>query len=87
MIGDGVAVLLAAPVPGSISCDAPFDLPLEAFVLTGKTLSEDGLCGAIDGYSQFLTQEPADRISLDGSSFGAVRIEAEDLPDPVARRL
>jgi hypothetical protein len=65
--------------------DFEFNFPLESFVLIGKTLSTDQLCGAVGGYSQFLTKNPADRINLDGSSFGAVRIEGETLPEVVDR--
>ena len=64
--------------------DAPVDFPLESFVLTGKTTSTDSFCGAMGGYAQFLTPSPADRINMDGSSFGAVRIEGDTLPEAVA---
>jgi hypothetical protein len=65
--------------------DADVGVPIESFVLTGKAISVDSFCGALGGYAQFLTQSPADRIDLDGSNFGAVRIEGETLPEPVDR--
>jgi hypothetical protein len=64
--------------------DADVAFPLESFVLSGKTLSTDEFCGAVGGYAQFLTQSPADRINLVGSSFGAVRIDGDTLPPSVA---
>jgi hypothetical protein len=63
--------------------DIEGSIDIESFILTGKTTSTDGLCGGLGGYAQFLTQSAADRISLDGSSFGAVRIEGATLPEPV----
>jgi hypothetical protein len=64
--------------------DIEGSIDIESFVLTGKTTSTDGLCGGLGGYAQFLTPSAADRISLDGSSFGAVRIEGDTLPEPVS---
>jgi hypothetical protein len=63
--------------------DADVPIPIESFVLTGKTISTDSFCGGVDGYAQFLTQSPADRINLYGSRFGAVRIAGDTLPDPL----
>lgn len=65
--------------------DAEVGVPLESFVLAGNSTSNDSFCGALGGYAQFLTQSPADRINLDGSNFGAVRIKGETLPEPVDR--
>ncbi len=62
-----------------VDVDTPF--PLESFVVTAKTVSDDVFCGGVTGHAQFLTQYPADRINLDGSTFGAVRIEGETLPE------
>jgi hypothetical protein len=65
--------------------DIEGNIDIESFILTAKTVSPDGFCGALGGYAQFLTPSPADRISLDGSNFGAVRIEGDTLPTPVDR--
>lgn len=67
--------------------DADVGVPIESFILTGKTTSADGFCGALGGYAQFLTKSPADRINLDGSRFGAVRITDAELPEAVDRCL
>ncbi|MFZ1865391.1 MAG: sialidase family protein [Polyangiales bacterium] len=63
--------------------DADIPIPIESFVVSGKTISLDGFCGGVDGYAQFLSPSPADRINLDGSKFGAVRIVGDTLPEPV----
>ncbi len=59
----------------------PF-LTVNDFVLTGKTLSADSFCGDAGGYGQVLGSSPADRIGLDGSTFGARRIIGDTLPMP-----
>jgi hypothetical protein len=61
----------------------PF-LTVHGFTLTGVTTSADAFCGAVGGYSQVFGSEPSDRIRLDGSTFGAVRITGATLPTPVA---
>lgn len=66
-----------------VDIEGTIDVP--SFVLTGKTTSPDTLCGGVGGHAQFLTQFPADRISLDGSNFGAARIENDVLPTPIDR--
>jgi hypothetical protein len=71
------------------------DVPLEAypdlgdpvltvneFVLSGATTSSDGFCGFVTGYAQLFGAEPSDRIRLEGSTFGAVRITGGGLPVP-----
>jgi hypothetical protein len=64
--------------------DADIPIPIYSFVLTGKTISTDSFCGGLDGYAQFLSSRPPDRIGLDGSRFGAVRIVGDTLPEPLA---
>jgi hypothetical protein len=59
-------------------------LTVNDFVLTGVTTSSDGFCGSIAGYAQVFGMQPSDRIRLEGSTFGAVRIAGEVLPAPVA---
>ncbi|MFO0748773.1 MAG: sialidase family protein, partial [Myxococcota bacterium] len=51
----------------------PF-LTVHDLVLRGKTTSLDGFCGVVTGYAQILGDNPADRIGLAGSTFGATRI-------------
>jgi hypothetical protein len=58
-------------------------LTVNDFVLTGATTSGDGFCGSIGGYAQVYGTSPSDRIRLEGSTFGAVRITAETLPPAV----
>jgi hypothetical protein len=53
------------------------------FVLTGATTSTDAFCGSIGGYAQVYGTSPSDRIRLEGSTFGAVRIDGDPLPAPV----
>jgi hypothetical protein len=60
----------------------PF-LTVDEFVLSGVTTSGDGFCGSVAGYSQVFGAHPADRIRLEGSTFGAVRITGAALPPPV----
>jgi hypothetical protein len=62
--------------------DDPF-LTVNEFVLSGVTTSSDGFCGSVGGYGQVLGMQPSDRIRLEGSTFGAVRITGAALPTPV----
>ena len=59
-------------------------LTVNEFVLTGATISNDGFCGSVSGYGQVFGAEPSDRIRLEGSTFGAVRITDDTLPSPVS---
>jgi hypothetical protein len=61
----------------------PF-LTVHEFVLTGATTSRDGFCGFVGGYAQVFGTEPSDRIRLEGSTFGAVRITGDALPQPLS---
>jgi len=61
--------------------DDPF-LTVNEFVLSGATTSSDGFCGSIAGYGQVFGSNPSDRIRLEGSTFGAVRITGAALPTP-----
>jgi hypothetical protein len=63
--------------------DDPY-LAVHEFVLDGATTSPDGFCGSVSGYAQVLGMHPSDRIRLEGSTFGAVRITGDGLPVPVA---
>ena len=58
-------------------------LTVNEFVLTGATTSSDGFCGSVGGYAQVFGTQPSDRIRLEGSTFGAVRITGDALPTPV----
>ena len=58
-------------------------LTVNEFVLSGATTSSDGFCGFGGGYSQVFGTQPSDRIRLEGSMFGAVRITGGALPTPV----
>ena len=60
----------------------PF-LTVNEFVLSGATTSSDGLCGSVGGYGQVFGTQPSDRIRLEGSTFGAVRITGNALPTPM----
>ena len=60
----------------------PF-LSVNEFVLSGVTTSSDGFCGSVCGYAQVFGTQPSDRIRLEGSTFGAVRITGDPLPAPV----
>ena len=60
----------------------PF-LTVNEFVLSGVTTSSDGFCGFVGGYGQVFGTQPSDRIRLEGSTFGAVRITGDPLPAPV----
>ncbi len=60
----------------------PF-LTVNEFVLSGATTSSDGFCGSIAGYAQVFGTQPSDRIRLEGSTFGAVRITGVGLPTAV----
>jgi hypothetical protein len=61
----------------------PF-LTVHEFVLSGATTSSDGFCGFVAGYGQVFGMEPSDRIRLEGSTFGAVRITGGTLPSPLS---
>ena len=61
----------------------PF-LSVNEFVLSGVTTSSDGFCGSVAGYAQVYGTQPSDRIRLEGSTFGAVRITGDTLPTPMA---
>jgi len=60
----------------------PF-LTVNQFTVTGATTSNDSFCGFVGGYGQVFGVEPSDRVRLEGSTFGAVRISGETLPAPV----
>src|SRR5262249_31558414 len=63
--------------------DDPF-LTVHEFVLNGATTPSDSFCRSLAGYGQVLGTRPSDRIRLEGSTFGAVRITGATLPTPVA---
>ncbi len=63
--------------------DDPF-LTVNEFVLNGATTSSDGFCGSVTGYAQVFGTQPSDRIRLEGSTFGAVRMTGDPLPTPVS---
>ncbi len=71
------------PVEAYPLLDDPF-LTVQQFVVSGVTTSSDGFCGTIGGYGQVFGTSPSDRIRLEGSTFGAVRIIGAELPTPVA---
>ena len=71
------------PVEAYPLLDDPF-LTVNEFVLSGATTSSDGFCGSVAGYAQVYGSEPSDRIRLEGSTFGAVRISGDALPTPVS---
>jgi hypothetical protein len=58
-------------------------LTVQQFVLHGVTTSSDAFCGSIAGYGQTYGTSPSDRIRLEGSTFGAVRLLNDALPAPV----
>jgi len=61
----------------------PF-LSAHEMAFEGVIRSADLFCGNVTGYAQILAVNPADRITLDGSTFGATRaVESGPLPDPV----
>lgn len=53
------------------------------FTLTGKSTSADSFCGDVSGYTQVFGTSVADQIRLEGSTFGAVRIDGDAHPEPV----
>src|SRR5262245_17245972 len=70
------------PLEAYPSLGDPF-LTVNEFVLSGATTSSDGFCGFVSGYAQVFGSQPSDRIRLEGSTFGAVRITGGALPTPV----
>jgi hypothetical protein len=76
----GTQVVPAASYP---LLDDPL-LTVHEFVVTGVTTSSDGFCGSIGGYGQVFGTSPSDRIRLEGSTFGAVRITGDVLPTAVS---
>src|SRR4030095_12238837 len=70
------------PVEAYPLLNDPF-LTVNEFVLSGATTSSDAFCGSVAGYAQVYGSEPSDRIRLEGSTFGAVRITGDALPTPV----
>ncbi len=59
----------------------PF-LSLDGLVFRGALTSADAFCGSISGVAQVYGTSPADRIDLEGSTFGAGRIVAGVNPPP-----
>ena len=59
-------------------------LTVNECILSGKTISEDGFCGNVGGYAQVLGVHVSDRVRLEGTTFGAVRITGDPLPTPVS---
>jgi hypothetical protein len=70
------------PVEAYPLLNDPF-LTVNEFVLSGATTSSDGFCGSVGGYGQVFGTQPSDRIRLEGSTFGAVRLTGDALPTPV----
>jgi hypothetical protein len=70
------------PVEAYPLLDDPL-LTVHEFVLSSVTTSADGFCGSVGGYAQVYGIQPSDRIRLEGSTFGAVRITGATLPTPV----
>ena len=54
--------------------------------LCRRAQASDAFCGSVAGYAQVFGTEPSDRIRLEGSTFGAVRITGNPLPTPVTAR-
>ena len=73
----------ALPVEAYPLLEDPF-LTVNELVVTGVTTSSDAFCGFVTGYAQVFGTAPSDRIRLEGSTFGAVRIIDDTLPAPVA---
>lgn len=71
------------PVAAYPLLEDPF-LTANEFVLDGVTTSTDRFCGAVAGYAQVFGSQPSDRIRLEGSTFGAVRLAGDALPAPAA---
>jgi hypothetical protein len=59
-------------------------LTVHEFVLSGATTSSDSFCGSVAGYGQVFGTQPSDRVRLEGSTFGAVRITGDAPPTPVS---
>lgn len=60
----------------------PF-LTVNDFVLQGVITSTDTFCGSVTGYGQVYGNDISDRIRLEGSTFGAIRMAGDALPTPV----
>jgi hypothetical protein len=60
----------------------PF-LTLNDLVLTGQTTGPDSFCGNVLGYGQVFGVSPADRVRLEGTTYGAARITGATLPAPI----
>jgi hypothetical protein len=60
----------------------PF-LTLNDLVFTGQTTGPDRFCGNVLGYGQVFGVSPSDRVRLEGTTFGAVRITGSTLPAPI----
>ena len=72
----------AVPVQAYPLLNDPF-LTVNQFTVTGATTSNDSFCGFVGGYGQVFGVEPSDRVRLEGSTFGAVRITGAILPAPI----
>ena len=91
--------LSGVPIASDGTFRAAFDaepLPVEAyprladplltvhdFTLIGKMTSADAFCGTVTGYSQVYGTSVSDQIRLEGSTFGAVRVDGDARPEPV----
>jgi hypothetical protein len=87
------------PLSADGTFTAAFDvesLPVEAYprlsdplltvhdlTLAGKSASANGFCGNVSGYTQVFGTSTADQIRLEGSTFGAVRMDGDAHPDPI----
>jgi hypothetical protein len=93
-------VVHGAPIDDDGTFTAVFDvepLPTEAYprladplatlhdlTFTGKSTSAGTFCGTVAGYTQVFGTSAADRIGLDGSTFGAVRVDGDAQPTPLS---
>jgi len=74
---------VSVPVAAYPLLSDPF-LTLNELVFTGATTSSDAFCGFVSGYAQVLGVQPSDRVRVEGTTFGAVRITGDTLPAPVS---